>query len=123
MIMRMNDINREEIHKYLELPYTIMIQERNDDGHYYFGRVLELEGCMSHGETIEELQANILEAMECYIESCLRDKEPVPVPVTESKYSGKFNIRIPKSLHERLAIEAKREGVSLNQYALYKLAL
>jgi hypothetical protein len=37
-------------------------------------------------------------------------------------YSGRFNLRIPRSLHERLAYEAKQEGVSLNQYALYKLA-
>lgn len=37
-------------------------------------------------------------------------------------YSGKLNIRIPKSLHQRLSQEAKNDGVSLNQYILYKLA-
>lgn len=37
-------------------------------------------------------------------------------------YSGKMLIRIPRSLHRRLAVEAKREGVSLNQYAMYKLS-
>jgi predicted HicB family RNase H-like nuclease len=37
-------------------------------------------------------------------------------------YSGKLNIRIPKSLHARLAEEAKNEGTSLNQLILAKLA-
>ena len=37
-------------------------------------------------------------------------------------YGGKILLRIPKSLHKRLANEAHIEGVSLNQYALYKLS-
>lgn len=37
-------------------------------------------------------------------------------------YSGRLNIRIPRSLHQRLSQEAKSDGVSLNQYILYKLA-
>lgn len=36
--------------------------------------------------------------------------------------SGKLLLRIPKSLHKRLKMEAKAEGVSINQYATYKLA-
>ena len=38
-------------------------------------------------------------------------------------YSGKFNVRVPKSLHAALASEAEAEGVSLNQLVLAKLAL
>jgi hypothetical protein len=36
--------------------------------------------------------------------------------------SGKFVVRIPKTLHTTLEVEAKREGVSLNQLASVKLA-
>lgn len=53
------------------------------------------------------------------------DDEPV-VPLEEVKsayeFSGKLNIRIPKSLHCQLTQDAKRDGVSLNQYIIYKLA-
>lgn len=53
------------------------------------------------------------------------DDEPV-VPLEEVKsayeFSGKLNIRIPKSLHCQLSQEAKQNGVSLNQYIIYKLA-
>ena len=38
------------------------------------------------------------------------------------EYSGKLRIRVPRSLHKELVESAKKEGVSLNQYALYKLA-
>ena len=37
-------------------------------------------------------------------------------------YSGKLVLRIPRSLHKHLKEEAQAEGVSLNQYMLYKLS-
>lgn len=37
-------------------------------------------------------------------------------------YSGKLVLRIPRSLHKALKEEAAIEGVSLNQYMLYKLS-
>lgn len=41
---------------------------------------------------------------------------------TQREYSGKLMLRIPKELHKKLAEDAKENGVSLNQYAAYKLA-
>lgn len=40
----------------------------------------------------------------------------------QKEYSGRLMLRIPKDLHRQLAESAKANGVSLNQYALYKLA-
>ncbi|EEX48688.1 toxin-antitoxin system HicB family antitoxin [Jonquetella anthropi] len=37
-------------------------------------------------------------------------------------YSGRIVLRVPRSLHKKLKDEASVEGVSLNQYMLYKLA-
>lgn len=52
------------------------------------------------------------------------DSEAIPLEQVKAwlEYSGKLNIRIPRSLHHRLAEQAKEDGVSLNQYILYKLA-
>jgi predicted HicB family RNase H-like nuclease len=61
--------------------------------------------------------------MELWIEAKLEGGFPVPAPAEESRYSGKFVLRLPKSLHARLAMEAEKEGVSLNQYALYRLSV
>ncbi len=46
-----------------------------------------------------------------------------PVGPQRREYSGKFNVRVPKSLHAALAGEAEAEGVSLNQLVVAKLAL
>ena len=112
------------IKDYMKLPYTRMVQEMNDEsGHYFYGRILELDGCQSTGDTIEELYESLNEAMEGYIEVKLENDLPIPMPEKVDDYSGKFNIRIPKTLHQRLAIEAGKEGVRLNTLVLYKLAL
>jgi len=110
--------------EYLKLPYHIVIQHITDEsGSYYFATVRELDGCMSHGDTYAEAWENIQEAMEGWIETKLEGGFPVPLPTDESQYSGKFVLRIPKTLHARLAMKAENEGVSLNQYAMYRLSM
>lgn len=112
------------INDYLKLPYTKMIKEVNDEsGHYYYGCVLELDGCQSTGDSLEELMVSLNEAMEGYLEVKLENNIPIPMPQQDDNYSGKFIVRLPKSLHKRLSIEASKEGVSLNRWACYKLAL
>jgi predicted RNase H-like HicB family nuclease len=107
----------------MKLPYSVIIRHMNDEsGEYYFATVKELDGCMSHGATAEEAASRIREAMELWIEMRLEAGFSVPVPADEKKFSGKFVLRLPKTLHAKLALEAEREGVSLNQYALYKLS-
>ena len=110
--------------EYLGLPYHIVIRHITDEsGSYYFATVQEFDGCMSHGDTYAEACENIQEAMEGWIETKLEGGFPVPLPIDESQYSGKFVLRIPKTLHARLAMKAESEGVSLNQYALYRLSI
>ena len=46
-----------------------------------------------------------------------------PLGPQRREYSGKFNVRVPKSLHAALASEAEAEGVSLNQLVVAKLAM
>lgn len=108
---------------YMKLPYHVVVNPVNDEsGFYYFATVLEFDGCMSHGDTYEEAFTNIREAMELWIEVKLDGGFSVPVPIDGDKFSGKFVVRLPKSLHAKLVMEAEKEGVSLNQYALYKLS-
>jgi len=113
-----------KVKDYLQLPYHIVIRHITDEsGSYYFATVQEFDGCMSHGDTYSEACENIQEAMELWIEAKLEGGFAVPDPMEESPYSGKFVLRIPKTLHARLAMEAEKEGVSLNQYALYRLSM
>ncbi|MFK4471664.1 putative HicB family RNase H-like nuclease [Paenibacillus sp. RC73] len=107
----------------MSLPYTIQIRPMNDEsGHYFYSTVVELDGCQSDGETFAEAYESVLEAMKGYLSVKLEHGDPIPEPVGENEYSGKFNLRVPKSLHQQLAERAAAENVSLNQYCLYKLS-
>ena len=108
---------------YMGLPYNYMIRQITDEsGKYYHASVLELDGCQSTGNTFEEAYDGLVEAMVGYIETKLENGFEVPIPVNPDDFSGKFQLRLPKTLHYRLSVEAEKEGVSLNQYALYKLS-
>lgn len=48
--------------------------------------------------------------------------DPIPEPITERRFSGKFNVRVPESLHRELALSAAEGGVSLNRLVSDRLA-
>jgi hypothetical protein len=58
----------------------------------------------------------IQDAMRGWIEVSLEDGDPIPEPRLLEDYSGKFVVRLPRSLHRDLVEMASQEGVSLNQY-------
>ncbi len=49
--------------------------------------------------------------------------EPVPEPIAERRFSGRFAVRVPPMIHRRLALEAAEEGISMNRLISAKLAL
>jgi len=110
----------KDVKYYMNLPYRIVIQKDPYGG--FFAEVEELQGCMTQGETYEEAYNNILEAMEGWLEVALEKDIPIPEPALESQYSGRFTLRIPRTLHKKLAQHAKKENVSLNQYAIHILS-
>jgi len=105
---------------YLNLPYTIELQETPGEG--WFVCVKELPGCMSQGDTAPEALEMIQDAMRVWIELGLENGDHIPEPRPDEAYSGKFVVRVPKSLHRRLVEQAEAEGVSLNQYINVALA-
>lgn len=56
------------------------------------------------------------------IEDMKSHHEPIPEPLSSKKFSGKFVVRVPAELHRDLALEARENKVSLNQYVRNKLA-
>jgi len=102
----------------MHYPFEIFYSEE-DAG--FIAVVPDLPGCSAFGETEDEAAIEVREAVASYLEALKAEKRPVPEPTSIQQASGKITLRMPKSLHARLAFEAKGEGVSLNQYMLYKL--
>jgi antitoxin HicB len=84
----------------------------------------DLPGCMSDGETIEDAIFNGEDPKRCWIAAMKEACRPIPPPSVEPPegYSGKWQLRAPKSLHRRFAERAKRDGLSLNTLAVALLA-
>ncbi len=49
-------------------------------GNNYSAYVPDLPGCISTGKTLEEIEVNIKEAIELYIDTIQEDGQPIPEP-------------------------------------------
>jgi predicted HicB family RNase H-like nuclease len=77
------------------------------------GEILGLNGGADfYGKNPKELRAEFKKSLQVFLEVC-REKGLEP----RRNYSGKFNLRIPPDLHEKLAIVAQAEGKSINTLA------
>jgi antitoxin HicB len=105
----------------IEYPFTVRPLSE-DDGGGYLAEALDLNGCMSDGETPEEAIHNLEDAIKSWILTAKELGRAVPPPSDDSQFSGKWIVRTPRSIHHRLVDMAKREGVSLNTLAVSLLA-
>ena len=105
---------------YMALPYTIELTSDPEGG--WFAAIKELPGCMTQGDTPEEALEMIRDAQAGWLSVALEDGDPIPEPRALDEYSGKFVVRVPRSLHRDLVQHAEAEGVSLNQYINVALA-
>ena len=67
-----------------------------------------------------------LSGIQCLVADCVADLrsngEPVPEPIADRAYSGKFIVRVPPETHRALAIRAAEQGVSMNRLVSARLA-
>ena len=106
----MNLMNLNEYHAKIEY---------DADLDMFRGEILGLTGGADfYGKNPKELRAEFKKSLQVFLDVC-REKGIEP----RRNYSGKFNLRIPVELHEKLAIVAEAEGKSLNTLAQEALLL
>ena len=77
------------------------------------GEILGLNGGADfYGKNPKALRAEFKKSLQVFLDVC-REKGMEP----RRNYSGRFNLRIPPELHEKLAIVAQAEGKSINTLA------
>ncbi len=91
--------------------YTGSIEYSKEDGLLY-GKVLGIKGLISfEGKTGEDLEVDFISAIDEYLSDC---KESGLNP--EKPFKGSFNVRISSKLHQRAALQAMEDKMSLNNY-------
>ncbi len=105
---------RKSLDEYLTLEYPFQVIADPDGG--YVVIFPDLPGCMTQADSYEEIAEMAQDVRTLWIETAYDHDRAIPLPSYPEEYSGKFNLRLPRSLHRTLAESAAQEGVSLNQY-------
>ena len=110
---------------YLSLPYHMEVIPDMEEGGYT-AKFPDLPGCLTCAETIEDLEKSAEDAKRVWFTAALEDGIEIAEPSDSldlSEFSGQFKLRMPRSLHRSLSVNAKKEGISMNQYCNYLLAM
>lgn len=95
-----------------EYSYSIAFSPQDDA---FIGRVAEWPSLAAHGVSGEAALREIRSVVEACIEDMEESGDAIPEPLSRRTFSGKLLLRLPTDLHRFLALEAEREGTSLNQ--------
>jgi len=86
------------------------------EGGRYSAEILEFPGCSVEGQTPSQAYAQLEKAAEKWLLEWLSEGKAIPQPLMNNKTSGRFALRLPRSLYVRASRAAARESVSLNHY-------
>jgi len=101
--------------KYKEYVAKVEYDEEADLLH---GEVVNIRDVITfQGRSVDELHQAFEASVEDYLEYCEELGEKPDKP-----FSGRFVLRTSPDLHRELYVEAKKEGVSLNQWINQRLA-
>jgi predicted HicB family RNase H-like nuclease len=83
----------------------------------FHGEVIGLKDVITfQGKTVDELEQAFKDSIDDYLAWCNKRGEKA-----EKTYSGNIRVRMNPSLHAHLALEAARQGISLNELINQKL--
>lgn len=81
------------------LNYTVKVHPAEEGG--FWAEVPALPGCFTQGETIEEIAAMAKEAIEGFIASLIKCKQPIPI---ERKLRKRKTFSLPLSVMVRQSV-------------------
>ena len=95
--------------------------EQEEDGTWTVA-VPDLPGAVAAAAGPVEAIAEVGDAIDAWIAAARAQGATVPLPTPAAdQFSGRFVVRVPRSLHRAATQRAAREGVSLNTYCVTAL--
>jgi antitoxin HicB len=99
--------------------YTIDLVQEEDGS--YFAEVVELNGCLAAGDDPNDAVEMLRGSFEIWMEEAVQRGRPIPPPISLSP-NGRMLLRLPRSLHVKVARAAARDGVSVNAFVATAVA-
>lgn len=93
----------------------------SEDDNEYAGLCAEFPSLSWLAKTPESALRGIRKVVDAVVRDMNKKGEATPVPIFSRHFSGKFMVRVPPQVHQKLAIQAAEFGVSLNRLASAKL--
>ena len=107
-------MSTEELEVALSRPWSFRVEWTAHGD--YLARVAEVDWCSGSAATADAAIDAARAALIDYLTYALEAGAPIPEPKRYNpRYSGRFQVRIPKWLHQALVDRAEREQCSLNQ--------
>ena len=94
----------------------------SDDDNEYAGLCAEFPSLSWLAKTPESALKGIRKVVDDVMRDMQKKGEAIPEPISSRHFSGKFMVRVPPQVHQKLAIQAAEFGVSLNRLASAKLS-
>ncbi len=101
--------------------YLILVSWSDDD-EAFLATCPAFPTLSAFGDTPEEAVHEARLVLEGFVEIYQEDGLPLPEPENVAAYSGRLNLRMPKTLHYKLARLAETEGISLNTLIITRLS-
>ena len=101
--------------------YTYRVAWSAEDGEHV-ATVAEFPSLSWLAPTPVEALAGLADVVRDVLADLAASGEPIPGPLSERTYSGRFVVRVPPEVHRRLVREAAEQHVSLNRLVSDRLA-
>ena len=100
--------------------YTCRVTWSEEDKEYV-GLCAEFPSLSWLSKTPETALKGIRKLVGDVLRDMQKEGESIPEPIACKKYSGKFMVRVPPHVHQKLVVQAAEEGISLNRLVSSKL--
>jgi len=94
--------------------HYIKLVEWSEEDHCYVGSSPGFIGPCCHGSDETQVYRELCEIVTEWVEIHQKEAIPLPKPLTNRTFSGKFVLRVGQDLHKALTIKAAQSGRSLN---------
>jgi predicted HicB family RNase H-like nuclease len=97
--------------------YTIVVRRVVEDGQSLFrATVQELPDVIEYAAEFKEAYGLVIDAIQTLAETAAKEGRQFPLPAAEeSMASGRVTLRLGRTLHQKAALQARLDNVSLNQ--------